>query len=318
MRLIAEGLDRLGRHATVFMAGGALFGLALPQLAALARPLLAPLVIALLALALMRVSLPELWGQVRRPRLAGLAAAWLLLATAPLMAGVLALVGPLDSPGVETGMVLMAAMAPITSAPAIALMMGLPLPLCLAATLLAMALVPLSVPWLASTVLGLPVSVDAGALSGRLALVIGGGVAVAALARRLTSPSWRVRQGRRLDGLAVVMLFGFALAIMDGVGPVLEADPLRVLWLVALSFVLCGGMMVLTTLVFWPAGRPAALGLGYIASSRNMGVLLAGLPAGAAPDIALWFALAQFPLYMLPALTRPLVRRLLHAPRSGG
>jgi BASS family bile acid:Na+ symporter len=133
---------------------------------------------------------------------------------------------------------------------------------------------------------------------------------VAALARRLTATEWRVRQGRRLDGLAVVMLFGFALAIMDGVGPVLEAEPARVLGLIGLSFLACGGMMAATTLAFWPAGRRAALGLGYLSSSRNMGVLLAGLPAGADPDIALWFALAQFPLYMLPALIRPLVRRV--------
>lgn len=310
LRPVVGLLDMLGRHATLFMAGGALFGLLLPQLASLARPLLAPLVIVLLALALMRVPLPDLMAQIRRPWLAALAAAWLLLATAPLMAGTLALFGPLDSAGVETGMVLMAAMAPITSAPAIALMMGLPLPVCLAATLLAMALVPLSVPWMAVGVLGLPVSVDAAALSARLALVIGGGVAVAALARRLTSAGWRARQGRRLDGLAVIMLFGFALAIMEGVGPVLESEPVRVLALIGLSFLACGGMMVVTTLVFWPAGRPTALGLGYLSSSRNMGVLLAGLPAGTDADIALWFALAQFPLYMLPALLRPLVRRL--------
>jgi BASS family bile acid:Na+ symporter len=44
-----------------------------------------------------------------------------------------------------------------------------------------------------------------------------------------------------------------------------------------------------------------------------MGLLLAALPAGVDPDIALFFALAQIPMYVLPALIRPLVRRLVPA-----
>ncbi|MQX35980.1 hypothetical protein [Roseospira navarrensis] len=303
-------LDRLGRHGTLVLAGGALFGLSLPQLSALARPALGPLVMVLLALALMRVRWAEILAQVRRPAVVGLAAVWLLVASPALMAGALALVGPVAAPGVETGMVLMAASAPIVSAPAIALMMGLPLPLSLSVTLLATVLVPLSVPWVAAGMLHLPVTLDAAMLGQRMAMVVAGGLLLALLGRRVTSEAWRTRHARRLDGVAVLVLFAFALAVMDAVTAPLAADPARVLRLIGLSFVLCGGMMAATALVFAPFGRAAALGLGYIASSRNMGVILAALPAGAHPEVALWFAVAQFPLYMLPALIRPLVRRL--------
>ncbi|MBB4286235.1 hypothetical protein [Roseospira goensis] len=311
MRVVLAVLDHLGRHATLVLAGGALFGLALPQLSALARPLLAPLVIALLAMALLRVRADELVAHLRRPAVTALGAAWLLLGTAPLTALVLDWVGPLDTPGVTAGMVLMAATAPITAAPAIGLMMGLPLPLTLAVTLLATVLAPLTLPGLTLALLDMPLDLEAGALAGRLAVVVGGGVALAMIARRLAPPDWRARHARRLDGVAVILLFGFALAIMGAVAEPLTADPLRVLRLIGLSFVVCGGLMVVTALVFAPCGRATALGLGYLASSRNMGLLLAALPAGADPGLALWFALAQFPLYMLPALLRPILGRLL-------
>jgi len=309
-------LDHMGRHATLFLAGGALFGLSLPQASALARPLLAPLVMILLTMALMRVRWSEVMTQARRPAVPLLGTLWLLLVSAPLMAGALALVGSFESPGVRTGMVLMAAASPIVSAPAIAMMMGLPLPLCLSVTLLATALVPLSVPWIATGLLHLPVAIDAPALALRMALIVGGALALAPLARWVTTPHWRERNAQRLDGVAVILLFAFALAIMDEVSGPLSTDPTRVARLIGLSFSLCGGMMLVTALAFAPFGRPAALGLGYIASSRNMGLLLAGLPAGFDPDIGLWFAVAQFPLYMLPAMARPLVRRLTDSGRA--
>jgi BASS family bile acid:Na+ symporter len=47
-----------------------------------------------------------------------------------------------------------------------------------------------------------------------------------------------------------------------------------------------------------------------------MGLLLAAVPASADFDVVLFFAVAQLPMYMLPALLLPLYRRLLRdAPR---
>jgi BASS family bile acid:Na+ symporter len=42
-----------------------------------------------------------------------------------------------------------------------------------------------------------------------------------------------------------------------------------------------------------------------------MGLLLAVLPADSAPDALLFFALAQLPIYMLPAVLGPAYRRWL-------
>jgi len=88
--------------------------------------------------------------------------------------------------------------------------------------------------------------------------------------------------------------------------------------LVALLWLVAGCLanpllQLLGALLFWPLGLRRALTIGLTTGNRNMGLLLAVLPAGVDPDITLFFALAQVPMYVLPALSRPLVRRLLAA-----
>jgi BASS family bile acid:Na+ symporter len=69
-------------------------------------------------------------------------------------------------------------------------------------------------------------------------------------------------------------------------------------------------MLGLTALVFLRAGRARAFAIGLIASNRNVGLMLAAT-GFAVPDLAwLFFALAQFPIYLLPHLLKPLARRL--------
>ena len=58
-------------------------------------------------------------------------------------------------------------------------------------------------------------------------------------------------------------------------------------------------------------GRRSALTLGFASGNRNMGLLLAVLPAGSEPDALLFFALAQLPIYILPAALGPAYRRWL-------
>ena len=53
-----------------------------------------------------------------------------------------------------------------------------------------------------------------------------------------------------------------------------------------------------------------ALALGLAAGNRNMGLMLAA--AGAAvPELTwLYFAIAQLPIYLMPAMLKPLARRV--------
>jgi BASS family bile acid:Na+ symporter len=49
---------------------------------------------------------------------------------------------------------------------------------------------------------------------------------------------------------------------------------------------------------------------GFVCANRNVGVILAVLPAGADPDILLYFAVWQLPMYTMPAVLTPLYRRI--------
>ena len=52
---------------------------------------------------------------------------------------------------------------------------------------------------------------------------------------------------------------------------------------------------------------------GLAAGSRNMGLMLAAA-GSAVPELTwLYFAVAQFPIYLMPAMLKPLARRLLRA-----
>jgi BASS family bile acid:Na+ symporter len=103
---------------------------------------------------------------------------------------------------------------------------------------------------------------------------------------------------------------------MDGVADHFRANPLLVIELTVLAFALALGMIALTALVFLRAGRARAFAIGLIAGNRNIGLMLAAT-GFAVPDIAgLYFALAQFPIYLLPHLLKPLAKRLQQSAKS--
>ena len=72
---------------------------------------------------------------------------------------------------------------------------------------------------------------------------------------------------------------------------------------------LCNAAMALLALPF--ADRRMALTAGYCSGGRHNALLMAVLPATADPDIFLFIAAVQVPLYFTPALLQPLYRRLL-------
>ncbi len=117
-----------------------------------------------------------------------------------------------------------------------------------------------------------------------------------------------------MDGVAVVLLVLFAVAIMDGVTERFLADPSRVLAFLAVAFAAYVGFQGVGAAVFMVLGWRSALTIGFSSGNRNMALLLAVLPAGVDPDIPLYFALGQLPIYILPAVLTPLYRRLLASP----
>jgi BASS family bile acid:Na+ symporter len=152
------------------------------------------------------------------------------------------------------------------------------------------------------------------ALGLRLVLMLAGAACVGIAVRSIAGKAWVERQAERVDGLNVVVLFLFAVALMGDVLANAVAHPLFVLGLLGLSTAVTFGLSGLTVLIFLRAGLHSALPLGHAAGSRNTGLMLAAA-AGAVPELVwLYVALIQIPIYALPLIIKPLLRRL--APRS--
>ncbi|MDX1709799.1 MAG: hypothetical protein R3316_01520 [Rhodovibrionaceae bacterium] len=211
----------------------------------------------------------------------------------------------------------MAAAPPILAAAAIALLLGLDGALALVAGLVATLLTPITLPPLALALLGLDLEIGVFDFMGRLALIIGIAFAAAFVIRRTLGPGKIAELARPLDGLVVILLLIFAVAIMDGVTATLLERPRVVLLWLAAAFLANPVLQVLGMAAFAWLGRRGALTAGLITGNCNMGLILAALPPEADFEVTLYFAVAQIPMYMLPAIILPLYRRLLSAGHAG-
>ena len=307
--MLLRPLAFLGRHATTVMALCLLIGIVAQPLAALLKPTLTFAVGALLLFTMIRVEWNEVLRYRHRPLLVIGLLGWKLVLSPLLVAGLLALL-PLGS-GLTTALVLMAASCSLSSTPALAVILGLDGALGLVLMVGSTLLLPFTLPLVAVGLLGLDVAVDALGLWLRLAGLIGGSALVAVLVRRLVGGERLAGHGQVIDGLIVVALIVFAIAIVDGLTPRLLAQPLFILAVAVLSFAASFLHLAVGTVVFAWAGRQRAHTAGYVLGNRNLGVLLAVLPAGADADIFLYFVVAQLPIYLWPAILAPLYRRLL-------
>src|SRR5688500_6208932 len=205
MRILLDGLAWIGRYGTQGFAASIFLGLALPQFAAAARPLLAFYIFGFVTITFARVDRVALRDLLSRLRRLVLASLWLIAAPASLMMVVLTRIGRqhLD-PGLVLGLALFGAAPPIMSAPAIAMLLNLPPILIMAAVLVTTRLAPLTSPLLAELIAGAAVPLDRAVLIGRLLLLIGGAILGAAILRLwLGAARLRARKAE-LDGLGVV------------------------------------------------------------------------------------------------------------------
>lgn len=307
--VLISALQALSRHAATVLAVGIFAGLALPDLAGWMRPLLPSAVAGLLFLALLRIDWQELSRHLSRPLAAALFCVWFLIAT-PVLVWLAVELFDVDR-GLGTALILAAACPPIVSGPAMALLLRLDAPLMLASVVIASLLAPFTVVAVSSYLLGVSLHIDALALFLRLAFLIGGCVLTALLVRRLLGQARLARCRDPFDIASVMLLLVFAVAIMDGVTELVAQDPWRVLQFIIAAFAANILLQLLGTAVAATMERRSAFTVGFASGNRNMGLLLAVLPADSPPDVLLFFGLAQLPIYILPAVLGPAYRRWL-------
>lgn len=300
-------LSWLGKRATGCLAAGVFLALAIPDLSALARPLLVPAITAMLTVSLLRLD-PAAIRRAAGAPLHVLPAVGFVLLISPVIGYLAATALELDD-GIATALVVWTASPPLISVPAIAALVGLDGALALTVTTAAGLLVPLTLPPIVFALIGLELDISPMALALRLAaLLVGAGLAAAAI-RRVAGMARLDRHADAIDGVFVLIMLLFAVAVLDGVTQAAFADPWRIAGLLVLVFAAALGMQALGWLVFRPTGPRTAGTLALVAGNRNMALVLGAAPAAFEPDTFLFLALLQFPIYLLPVLLRPVYRR---------
>jgi bile acid:Na+ symporter, BASS family len=298
----------LGRQARWALPAGVFFGILLPDLAALARPLLAPAVVGSLAAALLRLDWGRLAEAARRPALPGWITTWQLVAS-PLIvwAGTLFVGLP---PDLRLALVLQAAAPPIGSAAVFAMILGMDGVLCVVATLASTLFLPLSLTPIVGVLLpDAGLQVDLAAFVLRVTLLVIAPFAVAWAVRRAFGAERLKRNDDLLAGANVVLLVVFAIAVMDGVTARLLREPQ---FIGALLFAACVATVALHLAgfaLFRGAGAPAAYGAALMSGNRNMGLMLAITAGSAGETFSLYVGVAQIPMYFAPLALAPFVRR---------
>jgi predicted Na+-dependent transporter len=311
MGAAATALGWLGRHGTRAVALSVFAGIALPPVAALFKPAFTPALVVLLCLAFLRVEPAALHAYLRRPGLVIAATLWIMLAM-PLVLGfaLKAWGSSWIEPGLFIALVLQISAPPVISSPTFVALLRLDAALSLATMLVSTALIPLTGPIFAALLIGGTIELSPVILGLRLAALLLGAAAAAIVIRWLFGKETIEREKDPIDGLSVIALFVFVLSLMDGVTATLLARPFLTLGLMALAFLLALAFGAMTYVVFARAGRQQALALAFSGGFRNMGLLLAAA-GGFVPDMTwLYFAMAQFPIYLLPQILKPLARRI--------
>jgi bile acid:Na+ symporter, BASS family len=314
MRRVLNALALIGRYGTQGFIISLFVGLALPQLAAVARPMLGVAIFFFVTTTFMRVDPGALIQLLTRPGTLVLTCLCLVLTPPALVSAATTALGRANlDPGLMLGLALLAAAPPMMSAPAIAMLLKVEPTLILTAVLAITIMSPLISPMLANLVAGAAVPLDVAALTRRLLLLIGRAMAAAAVLRWLMGQK-RIREHKAaFDGRGVVMYFVFAVAAMDGVLAAMLADPGRVARFLGAAVALSVVGFAVSWLVLRTVAPAERLVLGYATGQRNMGLLIAALGASTPDTTFLFFALAQFPIYIGPQIIRPLAVRLTPA-----
>jgi bile acid:Na+ symporter, BASS family len=312
IKSLAEVLALIGRYGTQGFIISILAGLALPQLAAAARPFLAVSIFVFVAVTFSRIDLTALAAILRRPLPLILSLAWLTLAPIAMIMAIFALFGRENlDPGLVLGLAILAAAPPIMSSPAVAMLLGLAPTMLMAGVLVTTVAAPFYSPIAAEIVAGAAVPLEIPVLVKRMLLLIGGAI-LAAAAIRLILGGRRIREHKAsFDGVGVVMYFVFAVAAMDGVLAAMIETPMRVLGYLGIAFGISIAGLVGTMLILRPLSPSDRFVLGYATGQRNMGLLVAALGAATPDTTFLFFALAQFPIYLMPQIIKPFSRRFV-------
>jgi hypothetical protein len=299
----------LNRNSTRVLACSLLLGLFWQDLAYLIKPFAPASAVLCMLLACTRMDWSGIGGILRRPGRIALIVVWVVVAM-PLLA--YAMVAPFFPEGapIVAGIVLNTASPPILAAAAMAMILGVEPVIAMVVAVVATALAPLSVPALAG-LLGLgAIKLPAMELLLRLAIVVSIVLGGAWVIKRLAGPERIERHGLLLEGGTVLFIAAFGAGMMAGILPILVEQPKKAALFVILAFVVHIAMQLLGAAILWWRDREHALASALLAGFRNMMMIYVVIADVAHEDVVLFVICAQFPMFLLPLVLRPLFRYL--------
>ena len=304
MRILAW----IGRQRARAIAVLVLIGILTPPLGLLLKPYLTLAVMGLLCIAFLRVDVGTFRRFFHHPQLVIAATVWTTFVV-PALFAFATILFDLDqsSPALFTALMLQAVASPVMAAPTFAALMGLDATLVLVTLVLSTALTPLSAPLFAA-LLSVDLALSPINLGMKLLAILAGSAIIGLTARKIITVSRIVRHRDEIDGINIIILFVFVSAVMGEIGIEFLTRPLLMIGLIALVFAVFLLLLLMTYFVFLRCGAKQAFAIGMMTSQRNMGLMLAGT-GGVVPELTwLYFAIAQFPIYLSPLMLQPIAK----------
>lgn len=305
----------LARNGRMMLVVGLVAGILLPDLALALRPTIAPMIVTLLFIAVLRLGPDGIRSGMKGiHRAAGLALLFqigLPLAAAAIFAALGVLAHPL-----ATGAVLALAAAPITGSPNITLMAGGDPAPALRQLVVGTALLPLTVlpVFFVMPAFGSPLAVGRAALELLLLITVAGGVAV--LLRRSNIVPGTRASFNVMDGLAALLLGLVVIGLMSAVGPALIGNSWAFIAALAAAFALNMPLQLVASKAaarFQPSAAPA---IGIVAGNRNIALFLSVLPQATADELLLFIGCFQIPMYLTPFVLARWYKKISRSPGS--
>ncbi len=221
--MIRASLEWIGRYGTLLMPAGLIIGCLFQPLAELLRPTLAVCVFLMLVIVLSRLEIQLALAHLRKPKVFLWSLVWAFVAMPALFIAVLHFFP--QSPGVNAVLIIYATSPPNFGAAALAFIMGLDGALTVATIFASTALHPIITPLFTETFAQGAIAISGLDLAVRLAGLIGGSSLAAWALRSWLGAERRKASAGIFDGLNVIIMVVFAIALMDGIPARVIAQP---------------------------------------------------------------------------------------------
>ncbi|SFR32498.1 hypothetical protein [Litoreibacter janthinus] len=291
----------VGRHAGIVMLGGMVVVAFLPGVSTMLRPFLPVLVSLVLGLAIARLDLGAILGELGNGRsVAGLFA--LLIVFGPLTCLGMVWLGQIFGASSETllALAVFGASPPLSSAANLALLLGYNARITLKFGLLATVALPFLGPFSLGLV-GVQADIAPVVMAQQIALMIAGGIFIGLALQVAIGKSKISVNSEAFNGVAALAMILFLFPLFDGVGGFVIAKPMQAFGLLCLALLLnFGGHVAVAFAARRVTDPDTASALGMMFGNRNVSFFLAVLPAN--PALGLFIAASQIPIYSTPAI----------------